>query len=53
MCVSWRLIGCRYPSTLTFSSGESTSSARRLCLGIDITNFMPIRVTQSVPAVQY
>jgi hypothetical protein len=45
MCACWRLIGCRYPSTLTFRSGESMFSSRRSLLGINIITFVPVRVT--------
>jgi len=53
MCAYWRLIGCRYPSTLTLRSGESMFSSRRSLLGINIITFALVRVTQSVTVVQF
>lgn len=45
MSACWRLIDCRYPSTLTFRSGESMYSSRRFLSGINIITFVPGLIT--------
>lgn len=45
MCAYWRVIACRYPSKLTFRSGESMFSSRRSLLGINVITFVLVRVT--------